>query len=292
MDYRGWSKLLLMAVVVPACVTEVGVEPRQVSLNEAEEELSAALCDTMFDCDCTERSYEDVFECYQEVEDVVIDTRNATSGAALVYDPVCMARYVDALLERGCAAPLGADTDTDADACERWCPVLHGRHGIGERCQPRSGWTSDCDKGLVCDRVCFDPCDPDPDLFGQAGQECRVDRPCATGLSCDMASNLCQPPPDLGELCPRGQCVEGAFCDSDVTIPGSAPVCQVLARVGEPCRGHAQCVEGWCPNGFCGTPPGLGESCADTSSCDQGLACISEVCETAAPSVCASVVGV
>lgn len=127
----------------------------------------------------------------------------------------------------------------NCDASER-CVA---KAGAGESCAERP---CDFDAGLVCGAG--DVCRPRPRL----GEPCR-DGQCADELVCHVASSLCGPPGEVGEVCTQDHhCAPGLFCD-EVCTPGRGP--------GEPCSdGAAPCrVDLGCIDGVCG--PGEGLAC-------------------------------
>lgn len=134
------------------------------------------------------------------------------------------------------------------------------------------GWL--CGAGLVCNwenETCVRAPAEGEDCgnFGcEQAHECQWDETTQT--------QVCRGMPVEGEPCPLGRCADGAWCDQG-TDP-MAPVCRAIGENGEPCMGHAHCISGHCPRGFCQPVPDREGDPCPAGFCAGGLSCQNQVC--------------
>ena len=161
--------------------------------------------------------------------------------------------------------------------------------GVGETCAV----TGECAAGAVCTAAtCTMPasspsCLSDSDcpslgtcellyesrcaLRAPVGSPCDSHEACSEDALCDYSTNTCVMRPGSGEACPWSLCSDGLTCFSD-------GYCRPLGNAGDPCvtffgEGDG-CNEGLaCVLGYCASPPGDSEACADDGECAEGLEC-------------------
>ena len=111
------------------------------------------------------------------------------------------------------------------------------------------------------------------------GEACATDDDCELPLVCDRARLVCAKPwADLGEACAAGPCLLSFVCDH--TDP-AGPVCARRARHREQCDAAAGCEYPYTCAGYCTDlrhARGLGDPCASTADCAEGLLCVARVC--------------
>lgn len=183
--------------------------------------------------------------------------REMLEGGA-TWDGACMAEHLEHVNSLGCER-----ASTDETVCPRPCSPLHGDLGVGEACE-RVGDFSLCRAELECrSGQCIDPCA----VPGELGRPCRG-LPCSTGLACDQTQDQCVP---STSVCGQQPCpIAGHVCDLGV--------CTDLVADGAACTGHSQCLSEYCPAGFCGALPDVGQRC-DLELCVEGARCVEGTCE-------------
>lgn len=246
--------------------------------------LAAEYCIATVECDCAERSHEDVPSCRHGENMSWEDVRERAQALDLAYDGACLGQLVAGLRALGC----GHDTAGYETLLGRGgCAVYFGDGEIGDPCETVGGGVSSCAQGLACwEGTCKDPCAapaterPRPFNFGCApGELARYDD--------------CRPPTKLGEECVAGDCEPGAYCQQlppppDCDFECSSSVCASRVPLGDPCDLDDACETGFCATstGTCVDPPLTGDPCvdgrcADHRSCDDG------VCGDPEPAICA-----
>jgi hypothetical protein len=208
-------------------------------------------------------------------------------ASELAFDPQCAESMATRIRHSSC------DQDFDhpelavlGPSCEHPCSLFHGSAFEHDACEP-VGPFSTCAAGLVCVAgQCRHPCDAMP---GREGDSCFSG--CEDGLYCFVDPNrpsepgYCTRLPGPGLPCsPLGECHESARCDDRPNDEG--PMCVRLGENGEPCTGHAQCLNGHCPAGHCSPPLAEGDECTTNLRCAEGLACQDGVCQRTAGELC------
>ncbi len=318
----AWSLLLGSGLGCDVQPTEA----RTVELDQVEQALSTELCDRVFSCNCIQGTrYPDLATCQASAAELAMELAALPEqypAADLTYDPGCMGGLVDLLVELDCdpEAP-----DFDEQECVQPCHYFYGERQVGQTCQISGNGVTDCAQGLRCSgSECINPCAEDPMPLGaQQGEDC-LPGDCVENLYCDLGSETCRLLPQVGESCLEGQqrcgtdlvcaaetntclalpqadepcldgfrCAEELFCEQvDFSDPMSELHCFAPRSLAEPCRGHAQCANNYCPAGFCELRPQQGEACP-AGVCDDGLDCVDAVCAPASAAICwASIPGV
>lgn len=133
----------------------------------------------------------------------------------------------------------------------------------------------------------YDGCEPDPpgegdpcvwvNFFSDAGEQ--VSTVCADGLVCNRLTEVCVPPPDVGEPCSSDpehgsydvSCREGLVCSV------TSGLCAEEGGVGFHCGAvgvTTGCNEGLiCHEGTCAEPLASGDECAAGDACPPGTVC-------------------
>lgn len=111
------------------------------------------------------------------------------------------------------------------------------------------------------------------------GEACATDDDCELPLVCDRARLVCAKPwADLGEACAAGPCLLSFQCDrTTAAATATAPVCVRRARHREQCDAAAGCEYPYTCAGYCTDlrhARALGDSCASTVDCAEGLLCL------------------
>jgi hypothetical protein len=160
-----------------------------------------------------------------------------------VFDPQCLDRAMEILRAAEC------DSDLSRFWFELPCALYHGTANVGDACMPGSPVYNPCLQGLVC-----------------IDQRCE---PAHVAATPDLR-------PGVGESCVEtAECNASAWCDLAAM---DGPICRARGAVGDACMGHAQCLTGYCPAGFCDERPGEGEPCGANQICGEGLECITDRC--------------
>ncbi|MCC6622502.1 MAG: hypothetical protein IT385_14655 [Deltaproteobacteria bacterium] len=187
-------------------------------------------------------------------------------------------------------------------SCDPACCVPAG--GEGQPCLPERV----CGTGLVCSQLIglTDACDGGADCCipaGGAGEPCLADGTCDPGMGCisdmscsgssGMSLQCCVAAADTYEACdPTTPCGAGDVCASAGARCTSGPPCCIpVPGVGDDCYFEQVCDEGLrcqaddaCDSGACCVETGtaLGPcappSGGDTPRCDEGFACVDELC--------------
>jgi hypothetical protein len=209
----------------------------------------------------------------------------------LAFDPACVERWTSWLDTLSCEAPMPPRYGD-------LCPLYHGTLRAGDPCEETVFSETECGRGLLCIAgLCRDP---QRTALGGPSEPCDVGR-CDDGLQCidsvcarlpgpgepcrgsqcdadsRCAGQLCVALPGPGQPCPNGDCRADAFCGFDPST-GIAE-CLHAGDVGEPCRGHRECVSKNCPAGVCDDPPEVGDPCSDRLPCGPNQACLEGVCQ-------------
>lgn len=156
--------------------------------------------------------------------------------------------------------------------------------------------TFDCKEGLFCDftegECAALPQEDEPcsDFCGDTmlceedvcvprkseGADCGHDEDCAMGLACSYETDQCEPLAGVGESCEDLPCVAGASCESD---DDSNLVCEAGAGIGEACASSSNCADGLvCAGNECAQADQLdqdcqGDSCAWYATCGSDGKC-------------------
>ncbi|TNE49400.1 MAG: hypothetical protein EP343_12035 [Deltaproteobacteria bacterium] len=111
----------------------------------------------------------------------------------------------------------------------------------------------------------------------KVGENCNSE---LGGLHCGGNTGVCFPEPTgfsckkwspAGTACAEGPCEPGLFCDVSSSTAG---VCKALSSEGQPCRAPAHCQEGLaCLNEVCSKPLDGGKACDNVRQCKAGFAC-------------------
>lgn len=273
------SAIAIVSVCLSVATAVSCAEPAAIEVDrlDVRDELVRAFCERQQSCDCEYRSYDTLVDCIGAVDVATLDLDRQLAVVGVVYDAACAGELVHALDERACGGwePAGLE-------CEQPCKLAHGSAGLGESCEE----DFECDQGLVCaydeneleyHTICIDPCAP------SQRPNCNTVR-CDDGLFCDWENSRCVVPPGDGESCFQGNCAEGTFCRFDPVAQDN--LCVAPGAYNDPCMGHSECASGYCPAGFCKSPPQRGEIC-EAGACADGLWCnpTSTRCETAPPPV-------
>ncbi len=311
---------VLSLMVSWACDVEE-IEPRGVELEEIEAVLSQELCARVSSCRCEQgQRYPDPESCEADARmlaEWIEALPSEFPTAELTYDPTCLGATVDAYVALGCDAELPeSESSEDEDQCTPPCHYYYGTRLVGQSCEIRGTYVTDCAKGLRCSSnlECFDPCAEEPaptgvkeggdcyvgdcveglfcDLATEtcqslpvAGEPCHQEERCADELLCDFDTGLCRALPLAGEPCFGSRCAEELFCEMDFADPNGESLCYAPQPLAAPCRGHAQCDSGYCPAGACDVPPAEGEACS-ADVCGDGLDCVDAVCVLADSALC------
>jgi hypothetical protein len=254
----------------------------------AVQRLETQLCEKARECECSR--VDELIECGgwpPESYDY-----EGLDRAALAFDPTCVEAWTSWLDTLSCQAPV---LPPYADVC----PLYHGTLRAGDPCQQSSRTETDCGPRLLCIAgLCRDP---QRTAFGGPSQPCDLGNACDDGLACIEAvcerlpgagepclggrcsadarcsDILCVALPGPGEPCPAGDCRPEAFCSVDAST-GIAE-CLHAGDVGEPCRGHRECVSGNCPAGVCEDPAEVGDACSDQLPCGPSQYCAEGSCQ-------------
>jgi hypothetical protein len=281
---KSW--MLLLALTLASCKNGGG-GGGSVTQDDAPAAFAALLCQLMETCDCSSSTFQSHEEC---VDAITMESEAGfaeAEAAGLVYDPECMAEYLSALEDIGCAtvSELVAESDPETSSVAS-CKVLSGTATEGEACTSyyQTVYGDSCAQGLFCTgdtcsnvlnpivkqigetcdqpgEVCEDgaictnsPDAPDvnvcTDLPGE-GESCMELFFCEDGFGCDPSDFLCKPPVGPGEACDGFStiCPDGYFCDD------TGQTCVPLLAEGEACTSTLQCAEGfWCEAPMVGEP--------------------------------------
>lgn len=178
----------------------------------------------------------------------------------LRYDAVLAQACADALAQGACAdlAELPA-------ACTRFLlPNAYSRQACYDGYQ-------ECTEGVCRGAACPRSCQP----RGLAGEVCRVDGDCRTGLFCRISNTAA----GIGLCTAYGQ--SGATCDVQAPcLTGLACVggtCILPPSAGQPCPALVCEDTAWCTTtpdgGFCAGKRNAGAPCTDDVQCLAGLLC-------------------
>lgn len=239
-----------------------------VSEGSAAGEVAKRLCRQWRQCDCGDLAGVSLDGCEAGMRFAFQARLEDAKDEGLSFDGDCLARKLNAMVERGCA-PF--DPATAAPGCnDEPCQIFHGSVAEGGECDGRFG-TSECAQGLVCFDTCQEPCaqggatnlgegEVCVDASGSRGQ-------CAPPLTCDPDSGRCRALPADGEPCLQSQCAEGHYCD-----PRPAePTCRTHVPVGQACTLATECASLSCEGSTCQPLPGTGEPCV--VGCEGDLVC-------------------
>lgn len=292
-----------------------GGENKAIPLTDLPPKLAAALCMAY------ERCYGPVFELFLNGTDCVSVTeqriRNgsfallpaAIEQGSVVYDGARAQACLDSLGSRTCAELF----ERDSDAC---LAALDGTVAMGGACS----LDDECKGQALCKSTagtCPGQCAP----LMVAGQACREDADCQSGLVCSAETRLCVAPAGAGQPCEYGAapCGAGLLClgkDDDARTPGTcktpaealaaAPGAACDATHGLLCQPGSSCVAesvdilalsidwqcvatgSYFAGGEC--KPGFPDACASGSYCKTGISPLSGTCSVipAAGEACAS----
>jgi hypothetical protein len=266
--------MILLALTLASCKNGGG-GGGSVTQDEAPAAYAAQLCQLLEACGCSS-PYPSTDQC---IDAISIETETSfaeAEAAGLVYDPECMANYLTALDELGCATISElleqADPETDPVAS---CKVLSGTATEGEACTSfyETVYGDSCAQGLFCagdtctnafdptvkqlgetcapqSEICEDgtfcansPETPDvyvcEDLPGE-GESCMEHFLCEDGFGCDTSDYTCKGPVGPGEACDGFStiCQDGFFCES------TGQTCVPLLAEGSACTSSLQCADG------------------------------------------------
>ena len=158
------------------------------------------------------------------------------------------------------------------DPCDELAPA-----NLGELC-----YALPCIEGAWCDvSTPYAPvCVPRPGFE----QPCADTNPdvdvtnyiCADGLYCDEVTDPMNPTclafPNVGEECPAGDCVEGAYCDFTLT----PELCVDIPGIGESCTFVCE------PGSFCD------DVCPAGADCDNDPSLLESICVENGAAICAT----
>ena len=130
---------------------------------------------------------------------------------------------------------------------------------------------------------------------GARGSECKVDKDCASGLTCDQSicsesqGGTCTDDAECGAglWCNDGMCTldkaQGESCTLDSEcgsgLSCSGGVCSFNGEQGDSCTYDADCGDGLtCDGGICSANGAEGDKCTGDSDCGDGLSCTNGAC--------------
>ncbi len=248
-----------------------------VSESGAASEVAKRLCREWRRCDCGELAGVPLTNCETGMRFAFESLQQDAQESGLTYDGDCLARKLNAMLDRGCD-PLDP-FDTGFGCSDDSCAVYSGTKSEGEDCDGSFG-SSDCEPGLSCLGTCEDPCSSRGGILDE-GDRCSDDtgalgtcRP--PGLVCDPDSGLCVTLPTDGEPCAQNQCAEDHYCDPRMT----EATCRTAKAAGASCELPIECASRDCADGTCTALPGAGSPCLQNVvlGCADGLGCVDGTC--------------
>ncbi len=271
-----WALLSALCVCLcfaVACDDEPDRLDGPVSESDADDEVAERVCYQYEECNCGDFAMVSLTGCETGLQFAWQASSEDAKEDGLTYDGDCLAKRLNAMLDRGCAKPGVGDIPY---CVGETCQIFHGTKAEGEECD--GGFSrSDCQQGLICLGTCQVPC-ANTGVNIEEGQVCRdVDAEfagvCAEDLLClpdtdDPNQSFCRAAPALGEDCSQAICAEGLFCDFQ-----NGQVCAELVALGGDCIQPLQCESGTCSTEMkCVEPPAIGESCIST--CADGAVCM------------------
>lgn len=235
------SFALLPLVGVPACggdseFNSGGGDDDSIAFDDVPGEYAAALCDQF--ARCATIYYDILFsleECPVLVEEQLrqggwSEIEAAVDDGRVTYDGKAASDCLKDVAEVACADVNQRPVDTCED-------VLKGSVAAGGECDI----DDECEAGHICDtnQMCPGQCAP----LRPAGQPCREDGDCASGLVCSNVTSLCVRPGAEGSACGGGiepQCDGGLACIGDDAMEMRTGTCRPfdeieLAGRDEPC---------------------------------------------------------
>jgi hypothetical protein len=224
---RSIAGFLATAMVVAACGGDDGGIP----VEDLGTQLSNAICDRDVRCGI----YADVATCLAEVHVDAAQLAHSIAGGRIDYDASKAKACVDAYAARSC------DRTTEAN-----------------RATPQA--CLDAVRGTVADGgVCY------------SAIECvsgSCPRPAGCTLACCQSTCATTVAPGaVGQACPTGDCVDGAYCGIDT-------LCVAYAAAGAACAPATLCGFGLgCVNSLCVDLPNHGQPCPDGVCADRGDHC-------------------
>jgi hypothetical protein len=267
------SLMLLLALTLASCKNGGG-GGGSITQDDAPAAYAALLCQLIETCDCSS-PFQSTEACVDATSMETEASFAEAEAAGLVYDPECMANYLSAFDEIGCAT-ISELLDLDVGpSSTMFCKVLSGTATEGEACTSfyETVYGDSCMQGLICTgETCSnmleptvkqlgETCDPQseiceegatcsnsaetPDVYvcedlpGE-GESCMESFQCEEGFGCDLSDYLCKGPVGPGEACDGFAiiCQDGFFCDS------TGQTCVPVLAEGSACTSSLQCAEG------------------------------------------------
>lgn len=201
-----------------------------------------------------------VYECDET------DSRCGLADGSSCFDSVdCRSGFCDPAL-RDCA-PKRADREPCSTSAHEGCESGYC-DGETSLCapapppQPEGGACvepRECEEGLLCDSVCYRPCDDEGS--------------CPEGQFCGYANRMmCMPLREDGSGCEDDEeCLSG-FCNDGEN-------CGVKPGIGDPCSGWSDCYpQGYCSGGVCVERRGPNQSCESYDACLEPYLCLEGRC--------------
>jgi hypothetical protein len=145
----------------------------------------------------------------------------------------------------------GGLCDTSSGTCATAPPP----QPVGGSCSD----TTDCEDGLQCDGVCYEPCDGS----------------CPAGTICIYTGSHeeCLPPQPDGAHCEGDDDCASGYCNDD------SEICGQPLEIGDACSGFGDCYPlGYCQDGVCVARHGPDAACTGYDSCLHPYVCMSNRC--------------
>lgn len=230
-----FAKFVILVLAAP-----LGCAADEIPLEDYGRSLNEAYCEWATGCG----EFGDMYACSTYVSaslafEVGADLMNGVANGSIVYDGERAHECIEALTGASCAVYAFEDT-LWSSVCSR---VFSGTIADGQLChldvQCRSSW---------CD-VSWDACD---------------------GACCAGSCVTVPQGSAIGQACPLGLCVDGAFCDY------GTETCQARKGEGVPCEYSEACASDLVCMGYpgvCARPRAEGEACIGGECGRLGLTC-------------------
>ncbi|MCA9704418.1 MAG: hypothetical protein KDK70_01065 [Myxococcales bacterium] len=257
-----------------------GQEYTSIPEQDAGRTFGRELCYLMLDgCDCS-RQFFSMDQCVDAMIDQLDQSFAEAQAAGLVYDPVCMAEYVNLHTQQlGCSTLSELTGDVLGALDVPPCKVHSGQGQEGEACQMYPlAMGDDCAPELRCLGTCMvvptltarvegEVCDPQTD-------RCEPGTACLPAPDDPVGVSSCLRLPGEGQPCTYG-CDVGLTCE--LTADGSAALCVAPPGEGQPCGSYPyECAAGnYCDANVCTKTLAQGQPCGafPREACGVGFEC-------------------